>query len=594
MFVKKSAPARDASSGFAACGGRGRRMLPLFSFDFDALLRDGSTDSGARGRRGRRLLSLFAAVLLWTGCVLQLFRVQAEASETVTLRVCNWEEYIDLGDWDEEETIELPSGDILGENSMVEDFEEWYEETYGKKVRVEYSTFGTNEDLYNMLTLGDVYDLVCPSEYLIMKLMAEKQLVPLSDAFFDTSEEYNYYSRGVSPYIRKVFEDKKIGGEPWARYMAGYMWGVTGLVYNPALVTKEQASTWAILADPSFKRQVTIKDSVRDSYFAAVGAIKSELLTSEEFRAAPDYAQKLEDEMNDTSPEMVAQVEEWLKGVKNNVFSFETDAGKADMITGKVAVNYQWSGDGVYTMDQADEDGFELAWAVPEESTDIYFDGWVMLKNGIGDDAEKQHAAEAFINFLSRPDNAIRNMYYIGYTSVLSGGDDPRLFEYAQYNYEAEEEEEDEEEAEEQTAGEGATKEKAETEAVGEDGAEEEAETEAAGEDAAEESADEAAEETVPYDLSYFFSEDGEGEYIIYAPESQVDRQLSAAYPPADVIGRSSIMVYFNEEQSARINQMWINVRCFDIRDVPAWAWVLTLAAAAAAAWMILFRFRHS
>ena len=55
----------------------------------------------------------------------------------VVLRVCNWEEYIDLGDWDEEETIELESGDIIGENSMVEDFEEWYEENYGVKVKVE-------------------------------------------------------------------------------------------------------------------------------------------------------------------------------------------------------------------------------------------------------------------------------------------------------------------------------------------------------------------------------------------------------------------------------------------------------------------------
>ena len=129
--------------------------------------------------------------------------LQANAEETITLRVCNWEEYIDLGDWDEEETIELPSGDIIGENSMVEDFEEWYYETYGTRVKVEYSTFGTNEDLYNMLTLGDVYDLVCPSEYLIMKLMAEKALVPLSDSFFDTSQENNYYSRGAAPLDRK-------------------------------------------------------------------------------------------------------------------------------------------------------------------------------------------------------------------------------------------------------------------------------------------------------------------------------------------------------------------------------------------------------
>ena len=99
-----------------------------------------------------------------------------EKTPEVTLRICNWEEYIDLGGWDEEETIDLESGDIIGENSMVEDFEQWYLETYGIRVNVEYSTFGTNEDLYNMLTLGDVYDLVCPSEYMIMKLMAEDAL----------------------------------------------------------------------------------------------------------------------------------------------------------------------------------------------------------------------------------------------------------------------------------------------------------------------------------------------------------------------------------------------------------------------------------
>ena len=82
--------------------------------------------------------------------------------EKVVIRVCSWEEYIDEGRWDEDEVIDLESGDIFGENNMVDDFEEWYEDTYGIEVKVEYSTFGTNEDLYNMLTIGDVYDLVCP------------------------------------------------------------------------------------------------------------------------------------------------------------------------------------------------------------------------------------------------------------------------------------------------------------------------------------------------------------------------------------------------------------------------------------------------
>ena len=73
---------------------------------------------------------------------------------SVTLRVCNWEEYIDLGEWDEEEAIELENGKvILGERPLYEDFEDWYKETYGKEVHVEYSCFGTNEDLYNQLNM---------------------------------------------------------------------------------------------------------------------------------------------------------------------------------------------------------------------------------------------------------------------------------------------------------------------------------------------------------------------------------------------------------------------------------------------------------
>ena len=390
----------------------------------------------------RKLIACALAGAVSMPLILNPVCVRAAESEekAVTLRVCNWEEYIDLGDWDE--TIDLESGDIIGENSMVEDFEEWYYETYGKRVKVEYSTFGTNEDLYNMLTLGDVYDIVCPSEYMFMKLMAEKMLVPLSDEFFDETDENNYYTRGVSPYIREVFENHEINGESWAKYAAGYMWGITGIVYNPEVVSEEEASTWRILNNPKFKRQVTIKDNVRDSYFAAVGALKHDLLTSPEFRADPNYKQRLEEEMNDVSPETIKTVQDYLQDVKDNAYSFETDSGKADMITGKVVANYQWSGDAVYSLDQAEEDDYILNFAVPEESTNIYFDGWVMLKSGIGDDAEKQHAAEAFINFNSRPDNAIRNMYYIGYTSVIGGGDDTRIVEYADWCYGAEDDEE--------------------------------------------------------------------------------------------------------------------------------------------------------
>lgn len=467
----------------------------------------------------------------------------ASATEKeVTLRVCSWEEYIDEGGWDEDEALELDNGTtIFGENSMVEDFENWYYENYGVKVNVQYSCFGTNEDLYNMLTLGDVYDLVCPSEYMIMKLMSENKLEPLSDGFFDENNDKNYYINGVSPYIRDTFETHEINGETWSKYAAGFMFGITGILYNPEKMTADEAGTWTVLNNPKFAKQITIKDNVRDSYFAAVGALQRDKLMDTEFRAQDDYSEQLKDIMNDVSPETIAKSQDLLQDIKDNVYSFETDSGKADMITGKVVANYQWSGDAVYAMDQAEEDGVKLDFAVPEECTNLYFDGWVMLKNGIDGDADRKQAAEAFINFVSRPDNAVRNMYYIGYTSVIAGGDDDTVYSYLDYTYGAEDDEED----------------------------------------------------VVDYPLGYFFTGDNsDPEYVLRAPAEQVNRQLGAQYPSQDAIERSAVMEYFDEDATKDINQMWINIRCYNIKDVPIWAWFIVAAVIGALAGVIVYHKR--
>lgn len=430
--------------------------------------------------------------------------------DVIVLRISNWEEYIDEGDWDEEELIELENGDtIFGENSMIEDFENWYYEEYGLKVKVEYSTFGTNEDLYNQLSIGDVYDLVCPSDYLIMKLMDEKKLVPFSDEFLSNKED-NYYYNGVSPYIRSVFDNYSINDEAWSKYAACYMWGTSGIIYNPEYVTEEEASTWDIFVNDKFKRQITVKDNVRDSMFAAMGIYKKQLLMEPAFINSPDYAGRLFTEFNDTSDKTIDGVEKVLKDMKNVAYAFETDAGKADIVSGKVVANYQWSGDAVYAMDQAEEDDVYLNYAVPKEGTNLWFDGWVMLKDGISEDIRKQHACEAFINFVSRPDNAVRNMYYIGYTSSIAGTDDT-VSQYINYNYSAEED----------------------------------------------------AEEVTDYDISYFFGK----EVVISADKEQLSRQLFAQYPPKEVMDRSSVMWFFDKDTSSKINKMWINVRCFEVKD---------------------------
>ena len=116
-----------------------------------------------------------AMTFLFTGC-------GDEDEDVIVLRVNSWEEYIDQGEWDEEEAIDLSDDLVIcPEASLIEDFEEWFFETFGKKVRVEYSTFGTNEELYNQMSMGDTYDLVCPSEYMIMmnSLIQQRNIITM-------------------------------------------------------------------------------------------------------------------------------------------------------------------------------------------------------------------------------------------------------------------------------------------------------------------------------------------------------------------------------------------------------------------------------
>lgn len=475
----------------------------------------------------KKILSLLSAAVLllliipFAGC--------SGGDETVTLRVSNWEEYIDLGGWSEDEVIDLESGDIFGENSMIDDFTERFNAAHDYNVKVEYSTFGTNEDLYNRLSLGDTYDLVCPSDYMIMKLLAEDKIEKYSEEFLNGE---GGYAENVSPYIAGVFEDYG-----WTEYAACYMWGTSGFVYDPKnLKDESDVSSCKILINPDYKRAVTIKDNVRDAYFAALSIIKEESLLSGGLTDG-----KLSEYLNDTNSETIAKAEDVLKQIKENVYSFETDSGKSDMVTGKVAANYQWSGDAVYIMDEADAEDSELWYSVPNECSNLWFDGWVMLKDGIDGSQKKKEAAEAFVDFLSESENAIRNMYYIGYTSSIATD---TVFEYMEWNYGAE------------------------------------------------------GEDTLDYDLSYFFGGDcavtaDKENFVLGENGINRGRQLFAQYPPANVIGRSVVMLDFGDKLS-EINQMWINVRCPDLKDVDlALWWTLGALALAVGAGICLYVFRY-
>lgn len=413
-------------------------------------------------------LSLFAFFLLLSPSLAACGGAGA-SGETINLRVLNWEDYI--GEYELEVDLD-GDGEYELYPDVISAFEAYEKNVLGKNVKVIYDTFDTNETMLSSLKTGkSTYDLICPSDYTIQKMMSQGMLEPFDEDATPNYDEYaSHYLQEQMNYIKA--DDGEGNLTPISEYSRGYMWGTLGILYNPAKVSKDRGvsedqvkfdmADWNSLWSPTYHGEMSIKDSMRDTY--SVGIMK--LFDSEIRQAIEDsgyYDENLDlkegvdvdeiinnittdnlfltmDEIfNRCDRETVNEVEDVLLSLKENVFGFEVDSGKDDIIKGLIGMNLAWSGDAVYSMDRGENEADEtIYYSVPKTGGNIWFDGWVMPKS---DSLHKQEAQE-FVDFLSRPDISTANMDTIGYTSFIAGNDvldlirlwyDPRS--YAMYAY---------------------------------------------------------------------------------------------------------------------------------------------------------------
>lgn len=341
--------------------------------------------------RGVAVVALAALVV---GC-------NADERRMQILKVYNWGDYID--------------------EELIPEFEAWYEEQTGESVEVIYQTFDINEVMLAKIENGHAdFDVVCPSEYIIERMMRGGLLQPiLTPEFKAEIEERDIdYFDAVSPYIREQFSliEAPEGVNP-NDYAVGYMWGTTGILYNKAYVTREEAQSWALMFDKRLKDKIFVKDAFRDVYspmliYAKTLEARAEGSLGPEEMLSLDTIHEL---MYDSSDASIALVERYLKQMKELVAGWEADFGKEMMTQEKAWINLMWSGDAVWAIDEAREVGVELGYEVPREGSIVWFDGWVIPKY-----ARNLRAARYFIDYMCMPENAIRNMDATGYVSVVA------------------------------------------------------------------------------------------------------------------------------------------------------------------------------
>lgn len=304
------------------------------------------------------LLAALIFALLLSGC---------GSSDQLTLNVYNWGEYISDGSEDSFDTIR--------------EFEKWYEANYGQKLKVNYDTYASNEDMYNKISSGAVsYDVIIPSDYMIARMKDEGMLLPLD---FDNIPNYQY----IDENFRGLYYD------PDNQYTVPYTYGMVGIIYNANIVDEADAQGWDLMWNSKYAGNILQFNNSRDAFGTA------------------QY--KLGLDVNDTDQAKwdAALVE--LKTQAPLVKSYVMDEVYNMMESGEAAIAPYYAGD-YFTMLDAQADNVDLRFYYPDP-TNFFVDAMC-----IPSCCQNKELAEIFINYMLSAEPAIANAEYIYYATPNS------------------------------------------------------------------------------------------------------------------------------------------------------------------------------
>ena len=310
----------------------------------------------------KKMMTLLAAILLLALCL-----TGCGGKETLTLNVYNWGEYISDGSEDSFDTIR--------------EFETWYEETYGQKVTVNYSTYASNEDMYNKISSGAVsYDVIIPSDYMIAKMAEENLLHPLD---FENIPNYQY----IDDAFKGLYYD------PQNQYSVPYTYGIVGVIYDANVVDEADIGGWELMWNEKYSGRIVQFNNPRDAFGTAQYKLGLDVNSSD--KAMWDL----------TYGEMLAQ--------RPLVYSYVMDEIFNMMESGEAAIGAYYAGD-YFTMVDAQAENVDLQFYYPEQ-TNFYVDAMC-----IPSCAQNKELAEIFINYMLSEEAAVANAEYTYYASPNS------------------------------------------------------------------------------------------------------------------------------------------------------------------------------
>lgn len=302
-------------------------------------------------QRGLRLAIplLLVAVLAGGGAFYYFAGAKDAGSEK--LIVYNWGDYVDP------KTIEL------------------FEEETG--ISVTYEEYETNEIMYPKILSGAIaYDVVCPSDYMIQRMIENDLLAKL-----------NLDNIPNIKNMDSIYMEQSRSFDPDNAYSIPYCVGTVGILYNKTMV-HEPVDSWDILWDSKYADSILMQDSVRDAFAVAL--------------KRRGYS------LNSSKVDQLIQAKDDLIAQKPLVQAYVVDQVRDKMIGNEAALGVIYSGEAGYTK----RENPNLEYVIPKEGSNVWIDSWVIPKN-----AKNKENAEKFINFMCRPDIALMNFEYLTYAT---------------------------------------------------------------------------------------------------------------------------------------------------------------------------------
>ena len=249
-------------------------------------------------------------------------------------------------------------------------------------IHVILDEFDTNESMYPRIAEGAVhYDVLCPSDYMIQKLISNDLIQPL---------DFNKLP-DAKKYIGEEFFKQAESFDPGNKYSVPYCWGTVGIIYDKTKVT-DPVDSWNILWNEKYKGQILMQDSARDALMIPLKIMGKSL--------------------NETDKEVLAKAQEMLVAQKPLVQAYVVDEVKDKLINSEAAMGVVFSGEApIILMENPN-----MAFSIPKEGTNFWIDGWVITK-----DSQNVDNAHKFIDFMCRPDIAAKNFEHLGYSTPNIG-----------------------------------------------------------------------------------------------------------------------------------------------------------------------------